>query len=243
MSTRGWRGVSSLHRRRGAGRSDHGVPGVRDSSPPGVLAGSRAVRCIFVCAVRRDSPEPRRSDAVLTITHAELESAVPLVPAGRAMAGAKSIGSTAYPPPLPARPGWNGLAIASFVCALAGIPLFGIITGMVAVVLAVVALGAIRASSQRGLGLALAGLLLGLVDVVGWIALIVMMLPWFGRELPEDLHFTELPPDLSVIQELAPPLQRAMRANVLIERQPGMLHLGGKAIGSGVILRSNRGEP
>ncbi len=103
---------------------------------------------------------------------------------------------------------WNGLAIASFICALAGIPLFGIITGMVAVVLAVIALGAIRASSQRGLGLALGGLLLGLVDVVGWIALIVMLLPGFGRELPADLHFSELPPDLSAIRELAPPLQR-----------------------------------
>ena len=69
----------------------------------------------------------------------------------------------------PAPSGVNGLAIASFVCALAGIPLFGIITGLVAVVLAVIALGAIRTTSQRGLGLALSGLLLGLADVVGWI--------------------------------------------------------------------------
>ena len=133
------------------------------------------------------------------------------------------VGLGAFPPPA-ADPGrcWNGLAIASFICALAGIPLFGIITGLVAVVLAVIALGAIRATSQRGLGLALAGLLLGLVDVVGWIALIVMDAPGSGHELPADLHFSELPPDLSVIQELAPPLQRAMRANVLIERHTGL---------------------
>jgi hypothetical protein len=201
-------------------------------------------RCgAYSCAPgRRASPEPRQSDVVLTITHAELERAVSLVPAVRPMLGARSAGPGGFPPPLPARHGWNSLAIASFVCALAGIPLFGIITGIVAVVLAVIALGAIRASSQRGLGLALTGLLLGIADVVGWIALIMMMLPWFGRELPEDLHFSELPPDLSVIQELAPPLQRAMRANVLIERLTGLQALGGKAVGSGVILQITGGE-
>jgi hypothetical protein len=146
----------------------------------------------------------------------------------------------------PARPpvtkGISGLAIASFICGLAGIPLFGIITGFVAVVLAIIALGAIRSTSQRGLGLALAGLLLGMVDVVGWIALIVWMLPLAGRELSADLHFSELPPDLSVIQDLAPPLQRAMRANVLIERHTGLAALGGKAVGSGVILQMMGGE-
>ncbi len=202
-------------------------------------------RCgAYACAPgRRDSPEPRHSDAVLTITQAEIERAVPLAPAIRPMFGAQSPGGGAFPPPVPTRAGWNGLAIASFICALAGIPLFGLITGMVAVVLAVIALGAIRASSQRGLGLALGGLLLGLVDVVGWIALIVMLLPgFFSRELPADLHFSEAPPDLSAIRELAPPLQRAMRANVLIERHTGIAALGGKAVGSGVILQLSDGE-
>jgi S1-C subfamily serine protease len=178
----------------------------------------------------------------LTITQAEIERAVPLAPAIRPMFGAQTTSMAAFPPPVPTRTGWNGLAIASFITALAGIPLFGLITGMVAVVLAAVALGAIRGSSQRGLGLALAGLLLGLVDVVGWIALIVIMLPGFGRDLPADLHFTEVPPDLSAIRELAPPLQRAMRANVLIERQTGLQALGGKAVGSGVILQLSDGE-
>ena len=70
--------------------------------------------------------------------------------------------------------GVNKLAIASLVCGLAGIPFFGLITGLVAVLLAVLALSAIRASSQRGLGLALAGVLLGIVDVAGWIILLGM---------------------------------------------------------------------
>jgi S1-C subfamily serine protease len=153
--------------------------------------------------------------------------------------GVNSPGSYSH---LQAKRSVNGLAIASFICALAGIPIFGIITGFVAILLAVIALGAIRSNSQRGLGLAISGLLLGLVDIVGWIALIVWMLPWAGNELSADLHFSELPPDLSVIQELAPPLQRAMRANVLIERPSGIRALGGKAMGSGVILKLTGGE-
>jgi hypothetical protein len=138
--------------------------------------------------------------------------------------------------------GVNRLAIASFICALAGIPLFGIITGLVAVVLAVIALGAIRQSSQRGLSLALSGLLLGLIDIVGWIYILSVVVPWGGHGIAPDLHFSELPPDLSAIQELEPALQRAMRANVLIERRAGLAALGGKAVGSGVILQISGGE-
>ncbi len=51
-----------------------------------------------------------------------------------------------------------------------------------------------------------------------------------------------MPPDLSVINELDPPLQRAMRANVLLERGLGLTSLGGKAMGSGVILQIDAGE-
>ena len=68
------------------------------------------------------------------------------------------------------------------------------------------------------------------------------MLPLAGRELAADLHFSELPPDLSVIQELEPPLQRAMRANVLIERQHRAGGAGRKGDRLGVILQIERGE-
>ena len=115
---------------------------------------------IRVHPARRDSPEPRHSDAVLTITQAELERAVPLAPGDSSYVRRIRVRAAArFRRRCRPAPGWNGLAIASFICALAGIPLFGIITGLVAVVLAVIALGAIRASSQRGLGLAIAGLL------------------------------------------------------------------------------------
>jgi S1-C subfamily serine protease len=88
--------------------------------------------------------------------------------------------------------------------------------------------------------MAMAGLVLGIVDVVGWVVFLGIMLG--HSSIHPDLHFAELPPDLSVIQELDPPLQRAMRANVVIESTGGLWLLGGKAIGSGVIVQISSGE-
>ena len=66
-------------------------------------------------------------------------------------------------------------------------------------------------------GLAMPGLLLGIVDVTGW----VISPGWCSwRPHGPTRFFADLPPDMSVIKELEPALQRAMRANVLIER-PG----------------------
>jgi S1-C subfamily serine protease len=131
------------------------------------------------------------------------------------------------------------LAIASLVCAIAGIPLFGLVTGLVAVLLAVLALGAIHSGARRGIGLAVPGLLLGILDVAGW-AYLLSVVPWHA--VASDAMFSDPPPDLASIQELDPPLQRAMRANVLIRRQHGLALLGGRAIGSGVILRVEGGD-
>ncbi len=198
------------------------------------------VRCgSYSCApARRPSLQRETSEPVLTITQLDLESAVPLptsAPRARpAHATSFAFGAASATGPA----GVNKLAIASLVCGLAGIPFFGLITGLVAVLLGVLALSAIRASSQRGLGLALAGVILGIVDVTGWIILLGIV---FTRREP-DLHFAELAPDMSVIKELEPALQRAMRANVLIERSVGPAALGGKAIGSGVILQIKEGQ-
>jgi S1-C subfamily serine protease len=193
----------------------------------------------YSCApARRPSLQREKSGPVLTITQLELERAVPLrtsAPHTRD-AHASSFAFRAAHAIVPAAV--NKLAIASLVCGLAGIPLFGLITGLVAVVLGVLALSAIRASSQRGIGLALAGLILGIVDMTGWIILLGII---FTQRGP-DLRFAELAPDMAVIKELEPALQRAMRANVLIERGVGPAALGGKAIGSGVILLINDGD-
>ncbi len=201
----------------------------------------------YHCAPSR-RPELASSSAepILLITAAELDRAVPMGVGGRAHRA--GVGPDGRPPgPSGASAGGRGpgrvktsrLAIASFVCAIAGIPLFGLVTGLVAVLLGVLALGAIQSGARRGLGLALPGLLLGVVDVAGW-AYLLSVVPWQG--VVADKMFSDPPPDFEAIKELDPPLQRAMRANVLIERQHGLAVLGGMAVGSGVILRIERGD-
>jgi S1-C subfamily serine protease len=209
--------------------------------------GERAGCGSYACApARRPEIAAGPTEPVLLITQAEIERAIPLRAAALPLRAASPESRTwnrAAPSPAgrtPAKPRISRLAIASLVCAVAGILLFGVITGLVAVVLALVAMSQIRNNSQRGVWLAASGFLLGIVDVVGWAILLVTFLSHNG--LSTDLLYSEPPPDLAVIQELEPPLQRAMRANVLIERTVGMALLGGKAIGSGVILRIDRGE-
>ena len=63
----------------------------------------------------------------------------------------------------------NSLAVASLVVAVLGIPLFGVLTGVVAIVLGSIAIGAIEKAREKGTGLALAGVLLGIADVIGWV--------------------------------------------------------------------------
>ena len=193
----------------------------------------------YSCApARRQSLQPEKSEPVLKITPLDLESAVPLRTSGPHMREAHAASFAFHAAPAIAPAGVNKLAIGSVVCAVVGIPFFGLITGSVAVLLGVLALSAIRASSQRGIGLALAGLILGIVDMTGWVILLGII---FTQRGP-DLHFAELAPDIAVIKEIEPALQRAMRANVLIERRVGLAALGGKAIGSGVILLINGGD-
>jgi S1-C subfamily serine protease len=187
---------------------------------------------------REPGREGAASGPVLSISQTDLDNAVPLSPAGPriryATAGAAALGA----PSASSKRRVNRLAIAALAVAIAGIPFFGALTGLAAIVLAVAALVVIRGTPQRGLWLAFSGLLLGLADVIGWVIFLSVIL---FRPGP-DLQFSEQPPDVSVIKDLEPGLQRAMRANVLIERPAGMAALGGKAMGSGVILRIDRGQ-
>jgi S1-C subfamily serine protease len=132
------------------------------------------------------------------------------------------------------------LAIAALLCGVAGIPFFGVVTGLVAILLAALALGAIRGTPQKGIGLAISGLMLGIFDVVGWIVFITWGLTHLGSSaIPLD-HFPE--PGLATLENLDPPIRRAMLANVLIESERGLAGLGGTSIGSGVILAIDHGE-
>ena len=75
---------------------------------------------------------------------------------------------------------WSRLAIAAVIVAVAGIPLFGVVTGLIAILLGSLALGGIHHTRQRGTGLAVTGILLGLADTVGWIVFLSIYL-WRRR--------------------------------------------------------------
>ena len=74
------------------------------------------------------------------------------------------------PPPPAAPKGTSGLAIASLICGIVGcVPGAGI----AAVVMGHMALGRIKTSGQGGRGMAIAGLILGYLSIVGWIITIL----------------------------------------------------------------------
>jgi len=124
----------------------------------------------------------------------------------------------------PGRRRFSRLAITSFILALAGIPLFGVLTGLVAIVLGSLALGSLRHSGQRGTVLASCGVLLGLADVVGWIVL----LGWvFSGGTQSQL--LDLQADPAAWDNLKPEVNRALRANVVIETHHGWGRLGSAA--------------
>lgn len=163
-------------------------------------------------------------DAVLKISATDVAQTPPLsIPARRGFVVPPLL------PPAPAKPTMSGLAIAAFVCALAGIPLFGLVTGLVAIVLGSLALGAIRTQNKKGLGFALVGVLLGLGDVAGWILLIALCFNFDGSRL----RTTDFHADLSVLENPDPKINQSMRANVLIQTRGWW----GGGIGSGVILQ------
>jgi S1-C subfamily serine protease len=159
----------------------------------------------------------------------DLAAAVPLaaLPVARV--------TTFVRPPLPI-PRRSRLAIAAFVVAVAGVPLFGLVTGPIAVILACIALGGLTARRQKGLAFALVAVFLGLLDFGGWAAL--MYYAFHVRE-PATVMLADFRPDPAAFEGLDPPLNRAMRANVLIHVRSGWINQG---LGSGVIFRIRDGQ-
>ncbi len=169
-------------------------------------------------------------EPVLKITVEEVNRAAPQPAPRRPMATAPMY------VPMPPEPRRSALAVASFVTALAGIPFFGLITGLVAVGLGCAALGGIHHSRRRGTVWAVVGILLGLVDAVGWLVFLVVILSGYRPHLSVE----DFEPDLAAMDSLAPHVRRAVKANVLIEsKRPGLL--GGTGVGSGVIVRLKDG--
>lgn len=173
----------------------------------------------YACAPARTAVDSKQAPAWV-ITAAELNAAQPL-PARR-----PAFVSSRLAVPEPAGR-LNRLALAAFITALAGIPLFGVVTGLVAILLGSLALGTLRTKAQRGLGFALTGILLGLGDVVGWAVFLFVV-------LSQPVSFEEFQNDPRVLENLDPVLARAMRATVMIDVHRGLF--AGTAKGSGVIL-------
>jgi len=188
----------------------------------------------YACAPARR--ELGADTPALRISARDLDEAVPL-PARPVIPVVNGSPYFAGPAPTPGPRRFNRLAITSFVLALAGIPLFGVLTGLVAVILGCLALGSLRHSGQRGTVLASCGVLLGLADVVGWIVLIA----WVYSGGPQS-QLLELQADPSAWDNLKPTVNRALRANVVIETHHGWGRFGSTAIGSGVILKIDAGE-
>ena len=103
---------------------------------------------------------------------AQLDAAAPAAEAAPAAA-----------PAAPAKKKVNGLAVAGFVISLVGMFCFGIVCGILSVIFCAIALKQIPAKNQGGKGLAVAGLIIGILDlallVVSYLACgAVAMLPF-----------------------------------------------------------------
>lgn len=177
--------------------------------------------------LNHDSVEP-----VLTISAHELADAVPLPVSRPAFAGQFT---GAIEPARKSNP--RGMAITALVCGLAGIPFC--VPGLLAILFGALALAGLGATARRGTGMAISGIVLGILDTVGWVVLFGWGISQFS--VTNAFERNALQPDLASINGLDPPLRRAMLANVLIEHRGGLAGLG-LSMGSGVILGIDRGE-
>lgn len=186
----------------------------------------------YDCTAGYGARELATPETVLRITSDEVRNAVPMAPGISGQYRGPAISIPVGPQAGSDR--WNRLAILSFIVAILGIPLFGIVTGLIAVVLGGLALVGKHSFKRRGAGLAAGGILLGIADFVGWAIVLFQVggVPGVGLAMNID----EFEPDPVALESLPDHLNRAMMANVLIQVQQGMDDLWGSAIGSGVIL-------
>jgi hypothetical protein len=74
---------------------------------------------------------------------------------------------------------YNGMAITSFVLSLVGLVFCGFILGVIAIVLGAIALNGMKSSgNQQGRGLSIAGIVIGILDII---AGIIITLVIFGN--------------------------------------------------------------
>jgi S1-C subfamily serine protease len=142
----------------------------------------------------------------------------------------------------PSRP-IHPTAIISFITALAGIPIVGIVTGAVAMALAGTALGQMGTDrAYRGRAYAYAGLIIGLLDVALWAALLGIAFPrgdtGAGRF---DNIASSSPPRIDFA---APHVRNALEANVFltIDKKGTVASFAEHFTGSGIIVAAKDGD-
>jgi hypothetical protein len=177
--------------------------------------------CSYECGSEMQK-ELDPGDVPLTITREELAVVVPLPTRAPTHNFDQALENKRYKK-------WNRVSLWAFAIALLGIPLFGLITGLIAVLFACIAL-VTHHENRRGFGLAVVAMLIGLLDVVGWA---VAMSHYWGTAMTA-VSLAEMTIDPASLNELPDYLARAMRANVLIEINAGF---GRGGIGSGVVLK------
>lgn len=128
---------------------------------------------------------------------------------------------------------WNKLAIVSLVLSVLGLPLFGV-PGLIGILLGTIAL-AKHSRRSKGLGVAIGGLVLGVVDCVAW--LIVFALFFGGEQHGLQIGVDDFEPDPAALKQLPPHIARTMASNALVHSAPEWSRLRGESIGSGVVLR------
>ncbi|MCA9079912.1 MAG: trypsin-like peptidase domain-containing protein [Planctomycetaceae bacterium] len=162
---------------------------------------------------------------VIHVTMDELDQAVPLPSRPTTPA---SLGGDDQDLPR----SWNRTAVWAFIISLLGIPLFGLITGIAGMITGCIALVG-HSRRDKGFGLAVAAVIIGLLDVVGWS---VGLITFLGPHGAVSVSLDEFVPDEESLNDLPEHLARSMRANVLISASHGPFSEG---IGSGVILKVN----
>jgi hypothetical protein len=75
-------------------------------------------------------------------------------------------------------PKTNGLALSGFICSLVGLFLFGFILGVLALIFSAIGLGKINkdTSKWKGKGMAIAGIIIGIIDIVAWLIILALLL-------------------------------------------------------------------
>jgi len=129
-------------------------------------------------------------------------------------------------------------AISALILAILGIPLVGCLTGIVAILLGSSAISAISSHRNlKGRGIAIAGLGLGVADIIIWMVLLVTL--FLSHKSPVDIIYRgqAMPPisfpSEELLENTPQPIRKAFKANVFVLGQ-----MGNKVwSGSGVIIK------